>query len=243
MSIDAKLTDLHRQVKIINKGNNSDTLVNELQILIDDFNPLVDRLTETKKRAVLLMNEGVDITIENELQDKIFKSNSTIKSILTKFTRDLDPTTIKRNCKNFTDGFGNTIDRLDNSLLDSWKAFLTNGKIFKDPADFTVNLAQNSENKKNLTDYRPKFENYNLAKSKVPETSKELHEVRSLAESLNEIYTRFKFDNIPDSVRIFLEKVSEQEGARLDLLTDEVLDYLKRTNTILNYAVRKGFFY
>ena len=244
MSIDAKLDKLHRQVKIINKGDDSDTMVAELQILIDDLNPLVVRLKETKKCADLFLNEGVDITIESELQDKIIKSNSTVKSILVKFKKDLDPTKIKSNCKRFTDGFGNIIDGLNDAFLGSWRAFLQEGRVFRDPADFSADLAQNNQdNRQYLSEYKQKSNDFISVNLKVPQTSEELQRVKLLAESLNEIYVKFKFDERPESVNIFLRKVSERDGARLDLLTDEVLDYIKRTNTISNYAVKKGFFY
>lgn len=85
--------------------------------------------------------------------------------------------------------------------------------------------------------YRSLYKRFAQYRNSVPGTAEELDEVQACSRELSEI--RFvENDDVPVAVREFFNATSSGSGANLDLLTPEVIEWLRTNNMLNNYAVR-----
>jgi len=113
-------------------------------------------------------------------------------------------------------------------------------KFFKDnffggvsPDQRRAVLPPTPENAKLLEQYSKLFQQYINYRSKIPQDACEFETLRSLSRQLAQI--KFQED-VPINVRKFFEATSA--GASLDLLTNEVIDWLRKNNLLGSYVVR-----
>ncbi|MBL1265488.1 hypothetical protein [Candidatus Methylomicrobium oryzae] len=76
-------------------------------------------------------------------------------------------------------------------------------------------------------------------KSAVPNSKEQLINVQTWSEQLAEINSEFvENDDVPVAVRAFFSATATTHGASLELLTEEVITWLRANNMLNNYAVR-----
>ena len=98
-------------------------------------------------------------------------------------------------------------------------------------------LAKTKSNQSALRDYR---ETYNAFKSQfdsAPSTVETIQRAKDLASKLEIISQRFDYFVSPD-VKAFLEAVQSVRGARISLLTEEVIVWLRENNSIDSYCIK-----
>lgn len=85
--------------------------------------------------------------------------------------------------------------------------------------------------------YRSLYKRFSYYCSSIPSSTGELNEVQDCSRQLSEIQFVMN-DDVPGVVRAFFNATSSGGGASLDLLTPEVIDWLRTNNMLNNYAVR-----
>jgi hypothetical protein len=74
----------------------------------------------------------------------------------------------------------------------------------------------------------------------MPSDDKDIAAVRSLAEDLRNLSSQMEHD-IPDAVRVFFEHAADiNNGASINLLTPEVIDYLTEKDALENFVVKRS---
>jgi hypothetical protein len=93
------------------------------------------------------------------------------------------------------------------------------------------------ENQKEWDRYKRLYTQFAQYRNSVPVTAEELGVVQACSKELSKI--RFvENDDVPVAVREFFNATSSGSGASLDLLTTEVIAWLRDNNMLNNYAVR-----
>jgi hypothetical protein len=94
-----------------------------------------------------------------------------------------------------------------------------------------------TENQKEWDRYKRLYTQFAQYRNSVPVTAEDLGFVQACSKELSEI--RFvENDDVPVAVREFFNATSSGSGASLDLLTTEVIAWLRANNMLNNYAVR-----
>lgn len=101
------------------------------------------------------------------------------------------------------------------------------------PASRFVNMAATPENKNAMERYRTAYQSFIKYRSQPPVDAADFDTLRLLSNQLTAIV--FKED-VPDDVKKFLDATSS--GAALDLLTPDVLKWLRENELLGNYTVR-----
>ena len=105
--------------------------------------------------------------------------------------------------------------------------------FFSDPDKRSRELTQTPENQRLLNAYRSTYTTFIKYKNTFPESNEAFEELRNASETLAQI--RFDED-IPNSVKLFFE-ATNRGGASLELLTDEVVTWLRTKNSLGSYIV------
>ena len=94
-------------------------------------------------------------------------------------------------------------------------------------------LAPTPENKAALLQYKELYQKFIQYRSKIPEDAEEFETIGSLSKQLMKI--KFQED-VPNDVRKFFEATNT--GASLDLLTNEVILWLRNNDLLSRYVVK-----
>jgi hypothetical protein len=101
------------------------------------------------------------------------------------------------------------------------------------PEQRKISLVQTPDNKLALGKYKLLYENFVRYRNAVADTKEVLDEVRRCSEAL----TNIKFDeNVPKEVELFFNAIPS--GAGLDLLTAEVIEWLRAQGLLGSFVVR-----
>ncbi len=191
-----------------------------------------ERISYLASNAMRLRNEGVPLSEISE----IAAAADAIKKAHSRFEENPKATTLRRGT-----GWKSLKDKLDalarNGRLiqaGDWKTYFEE-KYFKGlPPDQRENtLAPTPANKKAIANYRTLYKEFIQYRNQIPNNPEEFKSLRDLSEQLTDVTFQ---DDVPEDVRIFLNATST--GAALDLLTSEVLDWLRENHLSSNFIVR-----
>ena len=101
------------------------------------------------------------------------------------------------------------------------------------PAKRELTLAKTPRNEQALRRYRELYQSFIKYRQQLPTSAEECSNLRQLSQQLAEITFQ---EDVPEDVRKFLEALSS--GAGLQLLTPEVLTWLRDNQLLENYVVR-----
>jgi hypothetical protein len=91
---------------------------------------------------------------------------------------------------------------------------------------------------------RNKFDNlvadFEVKIRAIPKDKKVIREIKGIADMLVKLLGEMNFDLSPD-LKIFFEQVGSFAGASIDLLSDEVSEYLEANNAIGDYVIKRRF--
>lgn len=90
-----------------------------------------------------------------------------------------------------------------------------------------------------LADYTRLYQQFIRYRNVVPNNREELYEVQECSRRLSETDQQFVNNNdVPPVVQLFFSAIATSSGANLDMLTSEVIGWLRTNNMLNNYAVR-----
>ncbi len=121
-------------------------------------------------------------------------------------------------------------------VLTAWRRARRDFFAGDTPATLRGRLARTAENDRALDQYRTLHQALDTAFSAAPADQAAIDQIKRLAKQLEMTAQAFDF-NVPEAVKRFLESVQSMGGASLDLLTPEVIDWLKANHSFDAYRI------
>jgi hypothetical protein len=121
------------------------------------------------------------------------------------------------------------VTHLGEAVEAGWNTFVEDLGSFTPPATLRVTLPMSRPgNRQALSAYEMTYAQYQrLARAERPSTYEDVATIRKLVAHLQELASRFNFDEVPEAVSQFYVAISSGRGAPLALLTNEVRDWLE----------------
>lgn len=198
---------------------------------------LVDKVTELSERRCLLKQGGVLLTQTPDVE----QARKSCDMIFTRFMESPKAATLvdKQRWTKLTESI-KKFNTVEETLQEQdWKGYYKTklfGGISPDQREQTI-LMTLSENCTALALYKSYYKRLSQYRSTVPSTALELEEAQESSRQLSEI--RFiENSDVPIAVREFFNATSSGGGANLELLTTEVVDWLRSNGMLNNFAIR-----
>jgi hypothetical protein len=214
------------------------------QTTIQDVRELSLRRGEAEKvlRHVSEAVRGFDVLDANKI--RVTKNNANIitaigylKRIIERFKEKPEtPSLVKgKDWKNLGDIAPQINEGINADTLVSWQSHVDAKFNGETPEQLRTILAPTDNNQDNLEQYEEKFTAFRTIRARLPEDGKEIKQLYALATQLTKLSKKFQRD-VPKSVNAFLNGVASG-GAKLSLLTEEVVKWLKKNNSYDNYRI------
>lgn len=197
----------------------------------------VEKVATLAERRSILRQGGVPLSESSDM----VKVKQSCGMLLTRFTDAPKAATLvdKQRWTKFTELLIQFNDAEENLQKQDWKSYYGTrlfGGVPPEQREQTI-LMTLPENKEALDRYRRLYKKLSLYRADPPSTAKELEEAQESSRQLSEI--RFvENKDVPSSVRGFFNATSSGSGANLELLTTEVVDWLRSNDMLNNFAVR-----
>lgn len=195
---------------------------------------LADPINLCASNAKLLANQGAALSSVIEIGSVI----ETVRKVLMRFVEIPKSTTLRQGTR--WTGLSSKLEALATKVSEvqanDWKTFF-DGNFFGGlpPAQREAKLILAIPgNKEAIERYKMLYQSFIKYRTNIPKDAEELKVIRATSEQLSEI--KFENKNIPDDVRKFFEATNT--GASLDLLTNEVIEWLRSNNLLSRYVVR-----
>jgi hypothetical protein len=197
----------------------------------------VTRVVMLARRNTLLREESIPLS---PIPD-IAKTRQLISQINIRFAESPKAATLmdKQRWSKLDSTLREFVTRGETLQTEDWKAYFRSklfGGVSPEQRRQTIVLTH-PENQKSWERYKLLYQRFNQYRNTVPSTAEALKEVHACSKDLMEI----KFvenDDVPEDVRIFFKATSTGAGANLDLLTPDVVDWLRTNDMLANYVVR-----
>lgn len=202
-----------------------------------DLQVLVAKVTDLGERRRLLKKGGVLLTPTPDVD----KARKSCAMILTRFTESPKAATLvdKQRWTKLKESI-NEFNTVEETLQkQDWKGHYSTklfGGVPPEQRERTI-LMTLTENRDALALYKGLYKRLSLYRTAVPSTAAELEEAQESSRQLSGI--RFVENNdVPSAVREFFNATSSGGGANLELLTTEVVDWLRSNGMLNHFAVR-----
>lgn len=162
-------------------------------------------------------------------------------TMLTKFTESPKAATLvdKQRWTKLTGTLAEFTAEEETLQIQAWRDYIGTrlfGGVPPEQRERTI-LITLPDNQTALARYKLLYAQFLRYRAEVPRTTDELEGVREISNQLSEI--RFvENQDVPSAVRQFFNATSSGSGANLELLTTEVLDWLRENGMLKNFAVR-----
>lgn len=205
-----------------------------LESLLKEFAASALRINQLVGRAKLLHGEGVCLSPIPEVAQAI----KALSNVATRFHEVPKSTTLRQGQR-----WTSLIERLEGLETNvgsvqakDWSAFF-NSHLFGGarPEQVRALLAPTPENEKALKIYAELFHKFVRYRSQLPKDAEEFKVLRACSDQLGTI--KFQ-EKVPEDVRQFFEATASNTGASLDLLTSEVIEWLRDNDLLGSYTVR-----
>jgi hypothetical protein len=203
----------------------------------NELSGLTTKIRYLARRRSLLRQGGVPLSRPSDVESV----KKPCVSVLTKFTESPTATTLveRQRWTKLTESLTKFITEEETLQTQGWESYCANrlfGGVRPAQREQTI-LMTLPENQRFFARYKSLYSKLSQLRGAVPGTLEELEEARDCSKQLSEI--RFVENNdVPAAVREFFNATSSGGGAHLDLLTTEVLDWLRANGMLKNFAVR-----
>lgn len=209
----------------------------ELSRKKSELRDLVAKVTALAERRCMLRQGGIPLSQPPDVK----KAKESCRMILARFTESPKAATLKdkQRWTKLTESLTefNTVE--DTLQRQDWKGYYGTklfGGVSPEQREQTI-LMTLPENRDALTLYKSLYKRMSLHRATVPSTAVELEEVQECSRQLSGI--RFvENKDVPSAVREFFNATSTGSGANLELLTAEVVDWLRSNGMLNHFAVR-----
>ena len=234
MSLIDRIEGLSKRVSHFGKleGNRAESA--RLQKLLDEALGLNRRIEAEVQQFRLMHDEGMSLTLDVANAEAARTTLARLREGYAKenkaesLTKGRDWTLLEKRLLSVCENVATALEA-------SWQNFVHAAYSGESPEDLGRSLASTDRNVEELKLYRQAYADLKHLSRTRPETREDFSRVRDLARRLTEIYGRFDFD-VPEDVKCFLREVAGG-GAGLDLLTEEVRDWLRKQKISNHYRV------
>lgn len=224
----------------LNKVKVSREGVDEAKALEERCNELLQKsapIIRLAQNAKLLRNEGVKISTVPEISSVI----ETINNVSARF-QELPKSTTLTQGRRWT-GLINKLDAVTQRITDvqnkDWEVYFENNFFGgPHPSQRSARLAPTPDNERAMKIYKELFSQFSKYRSKIPQDADDFATLRKLSEQLSEIFFQ---EDVPVAVKRFFEATSSSSGASLELLTIDVIEWLRSNNLLNNYNIRAKY--
>jgi hypothetical protein len=206
----------------------------KLQQLLAQARPINEKLGTEIQQMRLLHDEGINVA-PNSTSAKA--ARTTLARLIKRFTENptADSLTKGRDWKLFESQAQTTYQEVTDALKAAWSQFIATAFTGESPSDLERSLAVTDLNRNQLRLYKQAYTQLNSLGRSRPQERRDFDRVRELARQLGEIYQRFDL-KVPEDVKRFLQAVADG-GADLDLLTEDVRDWLQEQGSSGHYRI------
>lgn len=207
------------------------TLNKDLSVKTSRFHDLVSRGALLRKYSVLLSN----------ISDTA-SAKQAIVNVRSRFEESPKASTLKQGTRwtNLVAKLDAMINALEAQQNQDWKLYFSTRLFAGVPPEKRKETLLPSVNKEAIERYTKFYSQFIRYRSTIPGTKEALDDVHYCSDELGKI----KFvenENVPASVKQFFAAVSTSAGASLELLTVEVIDWLRENKLLHSYMVRARF--
>ena len=237
MSLISKIERLNQN---LNQSNKSGALANEifeLKTIYDEFKSINDGLENFFQTKKLFEKYNLVIHIDTETIEELIEN---LNNIEINFNKNSSVEGIKKGSKNYSDYRNNmkTLNtKLDQDIKNSWEKFCKQSYA-GDEFSFLFSNFNTHENEEILNKVRPLFEEFGHIKNNNEYNDELFKNVIKITKILNEEVSKLKTD-FSDDVKNFLNAIQNNE-ATLDLYTEDVIKWIKETNSFKRYKITKN---
>lgn len=198
-----------------------------------DLAPPAAELSRALDQLALLAGSGIETPEPPSLET----ARKRAATLLERFTAERKAATLKKGI-----GWANLLKEIKGASTDvsgaaarSWKGYPQTIFTGEAPALVKARIAFTPANNAAFKTYEQLYQAFRAEFEKLPADKAAIERVKALAARLTETAREFDFD-VPADVKRFLEAI-QSGGAKLDLLTDAVLVWLKENNAFDNYRI------
>jgi hypothetical protein len=189
---------------------------------------------EAYAKTRVLLSAGIPVAPPAEAA----KHKQVVANVAERFREKTEAATLKqgKRWRTLIEAVEEAAEAANSSLTAAWKSYV-GSKLFAGPPpeEEERSLAGTPQNRQALATYGRLFEQFSRVRAVVPAAPETIAHLRKLSSDLAAI----QFErNVPPAVRDFLDGTSTTNGADLDLLTDEVRQWLKAHKLMGSYVVR-----
>lgn len=224
----ARLSRLQELSSRVEESSNLERLRQDLQQRVEKFEPSL-------QMQALLQANGIAAS----LPAGVVKVARRADGLRERFKTEPTAATLKKGqtWTKLVDELDWAAKELSQLVLEVWRRSREEFFAGETPAKLRGRLARTAKNDDALEQYRKLHQALDAAFSAAPTDSATIDEVKRLAKQLEAAASDFDFD-VPETVKAFLEAVQSVAGAPLDLLTPEVVDWLKTNYSFDAYRIR-----
>ncbi|WP_224705149.1 hypothetical protein [Devosia aquimaris] len=197
----------------------------------------VERLSAPAEKRRLLTKAGITI-VEPASNAKVRKKATTV---VERFAEAPKSETLKKGQL-----WSTMLEEMDSAARDlqtavnvAWKGQWTSLFSGETPAAVESKLAKTKANQEALRVYRGLYSQFRALFDTLPHDQGTIDRARMLGNQLELAAKAFDFQVSPD-VKAFLEAVQSVRGAPINLLTDEVLNWLRENESLEAYRVKSS---
>ena len=203
-----------------------------------ELRSLVDKVKVLAERRGWLNAGGVTLSDPPDDRDKV---RQTCRMLFTRFQESPNSSTLvdKQRWKNLTDAVTRFQTIEETQQKQNWKSYFEAklfGGVSPEQREQTI-LISLTENQEALALYKNLYKRLASFRTAIPTTVEELKSVQNISEELSKIVF-IENKDVPLAVRDFFKATSSGSGANLDLLTIEVIAWLRSNEMLNNFAVK-----
>lgn len=236
------LNDAQNAYERLKLAENASTKVEEAEILStkrNELQQLADRISDLAHRSAFLSEAKVRLTPPPEID----KLKQMISQNMSRFVESPTALTLveKKRWTNLVSKLTEYAASTGTLQSQDWKMHF-NTKLFAglapDQQQQTI-LRALPQNQTSMSRYRDLYQRLGQFRNTVPATADALHNAVKCSEELEKISIQFvKNDAVPSEVKAFFDATSTAGGARLEMLTSSVVEWLCTNNMLDNYVIR-----
>jgi hypothetical protein len=241
--LQSEISGLKSQLDAFNQTSDNAAAIANYQAIIERIGQLPDNLDDHFKRTLLLRHPDLkgDLSLTESEQALFETCAESLKQFDNHWTEN-----------DYNARQGNTLEDLSISLEDFsvaikntnqslWHQWTEELRVSFDVEDYLLEAQKGLDI---VERRRTAFENtrkrFDGMTKNMPSDDKDIAAVRSLAEDLRNLSSQMEHD-IPDAVRVFFEHAADiNNGASINLLTPEVIDYLTEKDALENFVVKRS---
>jgi hypothetical protein len=234
VSFHERIADLRARVAMLADERREFNEAQALQRRSDELEGAVTPLVGAAKRCVLYKEQGLRPRAIARLADRLGKRVAVLRD---RFAADPRASILTKGdqwSKMLADA-KEGVSLAEASLAEAWRQYLDTLFGGDRPAELDSKLAPTEGNQTALARYRVVHSRLLQLRNNTPDTPELFAEARKVVEELKRIYQTFDF-GVSLAVKMFLQATG-QGGASLDLLTDEVREWLHNNNSYNRYQI------